>query len=323
MRVFCDDGSTAIKLAFFDGEQLRTSVSVNSFRFGWSVNPLNNIIYNYSIAGKRYTFDRNSDNTISTTNIEYQYSDINLIGVHHALLNSGLEPQEIELYVTLPISEFYNTDSTQNQDNITKKVANLMREVTIPNGNTFTIKSVTVVPESLPAAFPYLDPNKVNSFENTLVVDLGGTTLDCGLISGAYESFSKISGDSNIGVKIVTDATLEALKMASSNVNPSVADEIIKNRYNDELFQQLVNQKNKIPAVREAIESAIEQLAELVISHIEKYKSVNRICLTGGGAVLIENYIRDAYPNLDSDKVILLQNAQLALVESISMLYKA
>ncbi|MGP1928990.1 MAG: plasmid segregation protein ParM domain-containing protein, partial [Arsenophonus sp. NC-WZS1-MAG3] len=38
-----------------------------------------------------------------TTTVNYQYSDENLLSVHHALLNTDLTPSEIELYVTLPL----------------------------------------------------------------------------------------------------------------------------------------------------------------------------------------------------------------------------
>ena len=32
MKIFCDDGSTNVKLAWFEGKTLKSAVSVNSFR---------------------------------------------------------------------------------------------------------------------------------------------------------------------------------------------------------------------------------------------------------------------------------------------------
>lgn len=108
---FCDDGSTNVKLAWFEGKTLKSAVSVNSFRHNWKVEGLGSSrTYNYLLDGRKYTYDPVSEDAISTTHIEYQYSDTNVLAVHHALLNSGIEPQEIDLTVTLPISEFYTAD---------------------------------------------------------------------------------------------------------------------------------------------------------------------------------------------------------------------
>lgn len=35
MKIFCDDGSTNVKLAWFEGKTLKSAVSVNSFRHNW------------------------------------------------------------------------------------------------------------------------------------------------------------------------------------------------------------------------------------------------------------------------------------------------
>ncbi|MBW6101587.1 hypothetical protein HTY54_27580 [Escherichia coli] len=70
---------------------------------------------------KKYTYDEVSNQSILTTHIEYQYTDVNLLAVHHALLNSGLAPQPVSLTVTLPISEFY-TKECQKKMNSTFSV---------------------------------------------------------------------------------------------------------------------------------------------------------------------------------------------------------
>lgn len=97
MKIFCDDGSTNVKLAWFEGKTLKSAVSVNSFRHNWKVEGLGSSrTYNYLLDGRKYTYDPVSEAAISTTHIEYQYSDTNVLAVHHALLNSGIEPQEID-----------------------------------------------------------------------------------------------------------------------------------------------------------------------------------------------------------------------------------
>ncbi|WP_216078797.1 plasmid segregation protein ParM domain-containing protein, partial [Shigella sonnei] len=205
MRIFCDDGSTNVKLAWFEGKTLKSAVSVNSFRHNWKVEGLGSSrTYNYLLDGRKYTYDPVSEDAISTTHIEYQYSDTNVLAVHHALLNSGIEPQEIDLTVTLPISEFYTADCQKNTLNIERKIRNLMREV----------------------------------------------------------------GNPDIGVSMVTKATLTALKMASSDTSPMIADELIKNRNNLDFVGQVVNEVSKLNLVLDTIDTAINKLGELVVDDL-------------------------------------------------------
>ena len=36
IKIFCDDGSTAVKLAWFENGELKTLISHNSFKEGWN-----------------------------------------------------------------------------------------------------------------------------------------------------------------------------------------------------------------------------------------------------------------------------------------------
>ncbi|MDD0465022.1 plasmid segregation protein ParM, partial [Shigella sonnei] len=80
---------------------------------------------------------------------------------HHALLTSGLQPQDVELTVTLPVTEFFDNDNQPNEERIERKKANVLREISLNKGETFKIKKVNVMPESLPAAFESLKKDKV------------------------------------------------------------------------------------------------------------------------------------------------------------------
>ncbi len=188
MHICCDDGSTNVKLAWYMAGNLHTTLSPNSFRPGWKIDGIGSRrTYNYSVDGLKYTFDDVSQQAISTTNIEYQYGDTNLLAVHHALLNSGIEPQSVKLTVTLPISEFYTDDCQKNTVNIQRKIDNLLRPVTLNKGDAFTVTAVEVMPESLPAVFSHLVQENVGPLETSLVIDLGGTTLDAGVIVGQFD----------------------------------------------------------------------------------------------------------------------------------------
>lgn len=318
MKLYCDDGSTNVKLAWFDKQILRTKLSTNSFKKGWKIEGLGGKgTFNYELDGQKFTYDEVSEQAIRTTHIEYQYTDANVLAIHHALLSSELEPQDVDLVVTLPISEFYTADCQKNELNIQRKIENVLRPVKLNKGITFTIKDVEVMPESLPAVLTQLVNDNVGEFEKSLVIDLGGTTLDVGVIVGQFDGVSTIHGNSEIGVSMVTQAALSALKMASSDTSALVADELIKQRHNDHFVRQIVNDESKIPLVLETIDSAITQLGERVVDELSQFKNVNRIYLVGGGAPLIEPAIRKAW-RLINDKITLLDSPQTALVEAIA-----
>lgn len=320
MNIFCDDGSTTVKLAWSapDG-QFMTALSANSFRQGWKVEGMGaRPTFNYELDGKKYTYDEVSNESLITTNIEYQYTDVNVLAVHHALLNSALKPQPVSLTVTLPISEFYTKECQKNELNIQRKIDNLMRPVRLNKGDVFTIEHVDVMPESLPAVFARLVKDNVGQYEKSLVIDLGGTTLDVGLIVGQFDSVSAIHGNSGIGVSMVTNATLTALKMASSDTSSMIADELIKHRNNAEFVRQIVNDESKITLVLDTIGSAITSLGERVVNDLAEFRHVNRVYIVGGGAPLIEDAVKAAWHHLGS-KVVMMDSPQTALVEAIAV----
>ncbi|HBY0954442.1 TPA: StbA family protein, partial [Klebsiella pneumoniae] len=230
MNIYCDDGSTNVKLAWFEGNELQTRVSANSFRHGWKVAEFSAATFNYQVGTLKYTWDSVSRDAIPTTNVEYQYGDLNLLAVHHALLNSGLEPQPVSLTVTLPLSEYYDGDCQRNEENIRRKRENLMRELVLNKGRAFTVTDVKVMPESLPAAFSRLAELKPGPAETTLIIDLGGTTLDAGVIVGQFDDISAVHGNPSVGVSQVTRAAAGALRAADSETSALIADTVIRNR---------------------------------------------------------------------------------------------
>ncbi|MDK9637858.1 plasmid segregation protein ParM domain-containing protein [Enterobacter hormaechei] len=318
MKVYCDDGSTTVKLAWLNNKKLYKSLSSNSFRQGWKVEGMGvRQTFNYEFEGKKYTYDEVSNESILTTHIEYQYTDVNLLAVHHALLNSGLKPQPVSLTVTLPISEFYTRDCQKNELNIQRKIDNLMRPVKLNKGEVFTIEHVEVMPESLPAVSERLVKDNVGQYEKSLVIDLGGTTLDVGVIVGQFDSVSAIHGNSDIGVSLVTNAALTALKMASSNTSAMVADELIKQRTNADFVRQVINDESKTALVLDTIDSAIATLGSQVVDDLAGFKDVNRVYIVGGGAPLIEDAVKAAWHHLGS-KVVMMDSPQTSLVEAIA-----
>jgi plasmid segregation protein ParM len=318
MNVFCDDGSTNVKLAWFQDGKVQTFVSPNSFRHGWKVAEFGANAFNYQVGPLKYTWDSVSRDAIPTTNVEYQYGDLNLLAVHHALLTSGLDPQPVSLTVTLPLSEYYDQDCQKNEDSIRRKRENLLRELTLNKRERFTITDIVVMPESLPAAFSRLAAIKPGSAETTLIIDLGGTTLDAGIIVGQFDDISAVHGNPGIGVSLVTRAAQAALRTADSETSAMIADNVIQNRKDRAFLNSIINDANKIEYVTDKIEEAIHTLGALVVSELARYRSVNRIFLVGGGAPLIEKAVRTAW-SLAPERIEIIAEPQLALAREIAL----
>lgn len=322
MKFAIDDGSTNVKISWIENGTLKTVVSPNSFRKDWKSAALlrGQKVFNYTIGTTKYTYDATSDKALSTTHIEYQYDDLNLLAVHHALLQSGLEPCEVDVVVTLPITQFYNPDDCQrNEDKIEAKRRNLMREISLNKGELFKIVGVEVMPESLPAALSHLLNSETSEFTRSLVVDCGGTTLDMGVIVGEFDDVSAIYGNDEIGVAMVTDAIRKALASADSDSSYLVANELIKRRHDMAFVRSVVNDETRIPDIVQRIETKIRELGDQVAYEAKKFaKNPNRVYLVGGGATLVEEAIREAYSTL-GDRIITIDNPQSALSREICL----
>ena len=69
MNIYCDDGSTNVKLAWFEGDELQTRVSANSFRHGWKVAEFSAATFNYQVGTLKYTWDTSSPSASRRTTL--------------------------------------------------------------------------------------------------------------------------------------------------------------------------------------------------------------------------------------------------------------
>ena len=96
-----------------------------------------------------------------------------------------------------------------------------------------------------------------------------------------------------------------------------IADELIKNRHDQDFVAQVVNETSKQNLVLDTIETAIHKLGEAVVDDLLQYRNVNRVYIVGGGATLILDAVREAWSHL-GEKVVLMDEPQTALVQSIA-----
>ncbi|PAW13531.1 hypothetical protein CKJ89_30500, partial [Klebsiella pneumoniae] len=78
MLVFIDDGSTNIKLQWQESDgTIKQHISPNSFKREWQSLLVIKGSFNYTLNGEQYSFDPISPDAVVTTNIAWQYSDVN------------------------------------------------------------------------------------------------------------------------------------------------------------------------------------------------------------------------------------------------------
>lgn len=290
MKIFIDDGSTNIKLQWNDAGQVKQSISPNSFKREWAVAFGGQQAYNYMLNGEQYSFDPISPDAVVTTNVAWQYSDVNVVAVHHALLNSGIEPCEIDVVVTLPLAEYYDKNNQPNEANIQRKKDNLLRPVELNGGKTFSIRCVEVMPESIPAGFEVV--KNLNELDSLLIIDLGGTTLDISQVMGKMRGISRIYGDSTLGVSLMTSAVKDALSVARTKGSSYLADDIIIHRNDSAYLASRINDTSRIELVHDAMAAAHGRLVNRVIEAVSRFEGYSHVMVIGGGAELISGAVK-------------------------------
>ncbi|EAW5259698.1 TPA_asm: stbA family protein, partial [Salmonella enterica subsp. enterica serovar Typhimurium] len=131
LKIVVDDGSKAAKLVCLnERNELVPLLTQNSFVPDFRVRHEGLNPFNYLIDGlERFSHHSESSNSLESTDVSHQYDEISRLNVHHALHASGLVPQDVHLFVTLPLSQFYTALGETNIENIQRKKDNLMKPV--------------------------------------------------------------------------------------------------------------------------------------------------------------------------------------------------
>ncbi|BBQ70807.1 TPA: plasmid segregation protein ParM [Klebsiella pneumoniae] len=317
MVIFIDDGSTNVKLQWNEAGKVHQHISPNSFKREWAVSFGDNEVFNYTLNGEHYSFDPISPDAVVTTNVAWQYSDLNVVSVQHALQTSGLSAGEIDIVCTLPLTEYYGRDNQPNAENIERKKNNLKRGITLNDGVVFTIKDVKVMPESIPAGYEVLQ--QLNELDSLLIIDLGGTTLDVSQVMGKLSGISKIQGDPSLGVSIVTSAVKDALSVARTKGSSFLADEIIIHRRDQDYLKKRINDEYKIPMVLNAMNDEIKKLINRVLNVIDSFTGYTHVMVIGGGAELISDAVQK-HTNIRKDRFFKTETSQFDLVNGMYLI---
>ncbi|MGE4843520.1 MULTISPECIES: plasmid segregation protein ParM domain-containing protein [Buttiauxella] len=318
LKIVIDDGSKAAKVVFLDERgELKTHLSANSFVPNFRVAHTGTNPYNYFVDEyERYSHHKEATEALETTDVAHQYDEISRLNVHHALHSSGIEPQAVHLHVTLPLSQFYNSMGELNTENIQRKKDNLLKPVgRHVNGQTvsFNVAGISVFPESLPAVSQASELSTIESYEVSLVLDLGGTTLDAASISGQLEQISKVKGFDRIGCSVVYDEIRRYLQSVNVNDSDAYIDHLIGNRSDANALKITDSLRTE---TFEAVNAAVKKLQDMVVKAVKQIEErPHYIFIVGGGSFLIADAIEENYPNA---KVVVVNNPQLALATSIA-----
>lgn len=314
MQIYIDDGSTNIKMLWKDGDQTKMHISPNSFCHGWVPSFGNSAAENYMIDGKQYSFNIAAADVLRTNNVEWQYSPLNALAIQHALQSSGIEPQALELVVTLPLSEYYDANAQVNLHNIERKKTSVMQAVAVNKGTAFTFTKVRVRPESIPAGIDLCET--LPETRTVLIVDLGGTTLDIAMVSGKMKNVFSVMGDANLGVSLVVDALVRALVKANTPTSNAYAEDILKHRDDLAFIADRINTPSEAVAIQQAIEEALIVLRERVVAAVLRNKGFSHVLVIGGGAPLVFEAIKTATALAD-DRCTMVEDPQFALVRGL------
>lgn len=315
MRIFVDDGSTNIKLAWMDDGELKTLISPNSFKPEWSMKLAVSgaeVSDNYEIDGEKYSFDQLSPDAIRTTETRYQYSDVNVVAIHHALMQTGINPQPIDVVVTLPLGEYLDENNQPNMENIERKKANVKRSVKVQDHESFTVQKVSVLPESVPAGFKVLKDLK--ELESLLIVDIGGTTLDISHVRSKMSGFVKTYCDPKTGVSLVTDAVKSAM---DTNVNTRtssyVADRLIQARHDEAFLANHLRNAEQREKILSVMKEREKTLKHRVVKAVERFSGFSHVMVVGGGADIVASAVKAA-TGVGDDSFFVSETPQFDLV---------
>lgn len=314
MRIFVDDGSTNIKLAWEENGEVKTFISANSFKPEWSFNFGEGQAANYQIEDEKFSFDPGSADAVVTTDTRYQYSQVNTVAIHHALLCAGIKPQPIEVVVTLPLSEYLDNDFQPRMDNITRKKNSVMRSVQLQgNKPGFTISKVTVLPESIPAGFSVL--TQLQDDDSLLIVDLGGTTLDVSHVRSKMTGITKTYCDPKIGVSLVTNGIKAALA-TETRISSLQADNMIIHRDDKSWLEHRLPDDAQRQKVLQELETKKRQLTKRVTEALDIFTGYTHVMCVGGGAKLVSDAVKEK-TRVPADRFFTSDDPQFDLVKGM------
>lgn len=302
--VAIDDGFRQIKLLSSEQHKLtQLSVVGPGFTLGGSAAAAGDAGFGaYRTGGRDYTVDPDISNKEGTRYDGYALSDLNRVLVHHALHTAGLGGRDVVLATGLPYARYYQSDG----ELLEKKIDNLSIAVEAMTGaQSPRLIAQHVLPQAVMAYMDYAYDDSLSGFKTgvdpempVVVIDVGGGTTDIATVlpNGNAPKVDRLkSGTINTGVldtlKELT-ARLER-RFQFTGVRESLLERCVRTR-KVLLRGQLHDISDDIAAaVDVAVQPILREMQRLVGSAASETP-----LLVGGGAALVADALRTAYPHM-------------------------
>lgn len=326
--VAVDDGYAQIKVAG-DSLDSRPSPVLSSFRSSAKHGSIGSLSGDGAI-GYYETDDGRTKMTVSdlvpgeATQFDgFHTSSMDRILVNHALISAGYGGKPVNLWVGLPVSDFF-IGVNKNLELIERKKKNLMETVKniVPEGDPVAeLISINVGCQAVSAFVDYLiDDNGEERdvpIEKVAVVDIGGRTTDIALILNGSTFEPERSGTENIGVLDVQNA-LQELIHKEYDVNDDYSASVLDRALRTGKHKIFGKERDVTQLIQQAVAGPVHKLERMIKQKLGKGSDLDAIIFVGGGASCFAS-IKDLFPH----NGILLPNAEFSNARGLYKYAKA
>lgn len=265
-------------------------------------------LYGVVESNEEYTVSEWVQSPEDTRTPDYSTTTLNLSLIHHMLNRLGLAGENVALLTGLPLEQYMDGEEGTNTILLEKKKKNLLRDVYVGPRKEPSAKVVFagIYPEAVAGIVDYMIDEYgdmkpgVNPDVVRLGLDIGGNTTDMAIVLPGNQLGAKKTLE--YGVTHVKDR-LRQLLMKRFECEPD--DTLLEEALMTKRVSWFGGDPEDVTAeVGDAIGCVMQPILAEVDLFKRRFPSLKEIIGFGGGVALMENLIRDRYPN-----IIVLDNA--------------
>lgn len=259
------------------------------------------MVHEYETAGRRYSVG--PVDAESTRFDDYPYSNLNRVIVQHALQAAELDGSVVNVVSGLPVSTFFLPDGSRRDEQIARKVGNLLQEVVPCDGRlAATIARHSVIPEALAAWYDFViieggtgpEVAEERVRHPVAVIDIGGRTTDFVVVQDRA-ILHRSSGSLRCGMLDLTERVRGALsaRFALEVISDRIVDDALKSG-----AVRLFGIQHDVSAlVATARDELVETLRDEARRHLGRGAELEQVLFVGGGAVALAEQTSQWFPN--------------------------
>lgn len=317
-----DDGHSDVKVVLEDGSTFKfpTRIAHGGFVADFPGMETSTTVYGVTDYAGRETLYTTHQFLQDTDCIDirfdgYPKSDMNLVVVQNALVNTGFSGREVIIATGLPVQNHYTADGHINSELVEEKIKNLQRPINPAGQPMAKIVKSYVTTEAIATfidAIMTMDGKKSDLYERltgetVAVLDIGGKTTDFAVLyQGGKIVDKKRLGSLTLGILELKDEISNYLRQhyKLSSIGIKHVESLLNTgsfRYGGkeyDLSQELNEMKEKF--VRRIFDSLDRKLGDL--------GDVDAILCAGGGAALLRDQLMAKYKG----QAVVVENPEFA-----------